>query len=169
MATPWNLSCFKVPGGATEYFHGGLSLPELVIPVLIVRAGAAPVSTAAAPVQWTLTLGSHTISTRFVSVTVKGRSTELLPIAPPTVRIEVRAGGQVISVPVSASYGFQESTRDVQLTVETGGLPQSIAKNTVTLMIGETPDVKEVTVHLLDATTGFSLTRLEHVPLAIAL
>ena len=27
MATPWSLSCFKVKGGSTEYFHGGLSLP----------------------------------------------------------------------------------------------------------------------------------------------
>ena len=44
-----------------------------------------------------------------------------------------------------------------------------MAKNTVTLMITEELDVDKVTVHLLDATTGISLARLDGVPFAIAL
>jgi len=168
MVTPWNLSCFKVKGGSTAYFHGGLSLPELVIPVLTVRTGAAPAPSLGAQVEWTLTLGSHAISTRFVSVTVEGRSQELLPLEPPAVRVEVRSEGQPISVPVSAGYGFQEATRDVQLELDPD-IPQAMARNTVTLMIAETPEVDQVTVHLLDATTGVSLARLEGVPFAIAL
>jgi hypothetical protein len=169
MATPLSLSCFKVPGGATEYFHGGLSLPELAIPVLTIRSGAGPAATEAAPVEWTLTPGSHTISTRFVSVTVQGRSSQLLPIEPPAVRVEVRAKDQPISVPVSASYGFQETTKDVQLALEEGGPPQAIAQNTITLMVTETPDADQVSIHLLDATTGISLARLDGVPFAITL
>lgn len=168
IATPINLSCFKVKGGATEYFHGGLSLPELVVPVLTVCQGVVEAPAAVAHVQWTLTPGSRTLSTRFLSVTVEGRSEELLPIEPPAVRVEVRAGEQPISVPVSASYGFQEATRDVQLELETEA-PQAIAQNTVTLMITETPPVDEVTVHLLDAATGVSLARLDHVPFTITL
>ncbi|HEC36334.1 MAG TPA: PglZ domain-containing protein [Anaerolineae bacterium] len=168
IATPWNLSCFKVKGGAMEYFHGGLSLPELVVPVLTVRPAVSQAPAAAARVQWALTLGSQTISTRFLSVTIKGRSEELLPIEPPTIRVEVRAGDQPISVPVSASYGFQEATKDVQLALSDEE-PQAIAKNTVTLMITETPSVDEVTVHLLDATTGVSLARLDRVPFSISL
>ena len=171
IATPWNLSCFKVKGGATEYFHGGLSLPELVVPVLTVRPAAARTPAVPARVRWTLTLGSQTISTRFLSVTVEGRSEELLPIQPPAIRVEVRAGDQSISVPVSASYGFQEVTRDVQLALDTDQ-SRAIARNTVTLMITETetmPSVDEVTVHLLDATTGVSLARLERVPFSISL
>lgn len=171
IATPWNLSCFKVKGGAMAYFHGGLSLPELVVPVLTVRPAVARAPATSARVQWTLTLGSQTISTRFLSVTVEGRSEELLPIEPPAIRVEVRAGGQSISVPVSASYGFQEATRDVQLALD-ADQPRAIANNTVTLMITETettPPLDEATVHLLDATTGVSLTRLDHVPFSIAL
>lgn len=169
MATPLSLSCFKAKGGATEYFHGGLSLPELVIPVLTVRSGTGPAPTEAAPIEWTLVPGSRTISTRFVSVIVQGRSRQLLPVEPPAVRVEVRAKGQPISVPVSASYGFQETTKDVQLALEEGGPPQAIAQNTVTLMVTETPEVDQVTIHLLDATTGMSLARLDGVPFAIAL
>jgi len=168
IATPQNLSCFKVKGGATEYFHGGLSLPEIVIPVLTVRPAAAQAPTAAAHVQWTLILGSQTISTRFLSVTVEGRSAELLPIEPPAIRVQVRAADQPISVPVSASYGFQETTKDVQLALDTDER-QVVAKNTITLMITETPAVDEVTIHLLDATTGVSLARLDYVPFSISL
>lgn len=168
IVTPWNLSCFKAAGGGVEYFHGGLSLPELVIPVLTVRAGAAPPPAAAGQLTWKLTMGSPTISTRFVSVTVEGSSAELLPVEPPIVRVEVRAGEQAISAPVSASYGFQEATHDVKLEMETAA-PPTVAKNTITLLITDTPAVDEVTVHLLDATTGISLARLEHVPFSIAL
>jgi len=91
-----------------------------------------------------------------------------LPIEPPTIRVEVRAGEQPISVPVSASYGFQDAIRDVQLALDADA-PQVVAKNTVTLMITETPAVDEVTIHLLDATTGVSLARLDRVSFSITL
>jgi hypothetical protein len=168
IATPWNLACFKVRGGSTEYFHGGLSLQEMVIPVLTVSAAAVPTPITAARLQWVLELGSRTISTRFLSVTVEARSEELLPVEPPAVRVEVRAGDQPISVPVSASYGFEEATKDVQLALDAED-PRNVAKNTVTLMITETPPVETVTVHLLDATTGVSLMRRDRVPFSISL
>ena len=168
MATPWSLSCFKVRGGAMEYYHGGLSLPELIIPVVTVRAPTSEPPVAHAQVRWTLTLGSQTISTRFVSITIEGQSTELLQVQPPRIRPEVRSGEQAISVPVSASYGFDETTKDVQLALGPDK-PQTIAANTVTLMITETPSVDQVTVHMLDATTGVSLARLDGVPFSIAL
>ncbi len=169
IATPWNLSCFKAKGGSTEYFHGGLSLQELVIPVLTVRPGATGAPATGSSVQWTLSLGSQVISTRFVSATVRGQSTQLLPVQPPLIRVEVRAGDQPVSVPVSAKYGFQEATKDVQLQVAESELPQAIVENTITLMITEDLDVREVTVLLLDATTGVTLAQLKDVPVAISI
>jgi hypothetical protein len=174
LATPWNLSCFKARGGATEYFHGGLSLPEVVIPVLTVRSEAPPAPSAEAEIDWTLTPGSRTISTRFVSVTIKGHTAQLLPLEPPLVRVEVRAGihgipgGQTISTPVSASYGFRDATKDVQLKQQEDS-EQAIADNTVTLMVTEEPHVEQVTIYLLDATTGVTLARLDDVPFDISL
>ncbi|MGB3216486.1 MAG: hypothetical protein WBD79_03705, partial [Anaerolineae bacterium] len=166
MVTPRGLSAFKVPGGGMEYFHGGLSLQEVVIPVLTVRSTAPQATGAGAQVKWTLSLGSPKITTRFVSVTVEGSSGELLPVEPPTVRVEVRAEASAISAPVSASYGFSEATRDVKLALAADS-SQRIAPVTVTLMITETPKVSRVTMHLLDASTGVSLTRLDGVPFNI--
>ncbi len=89
---------------------------------------------------------------------------------PPRVRVEVRAGDRVISEPVSASYGFEEATRDVQNQLAEGEAGVSRTEpNTVTLMlIGET-GTGEASIHLLDAVTGAELNRLETVQLAISL
>jgi hypothetical protein len=168
IATPWNLSCFKVAGGGTEYFHGGLSLPEVVIPVLTVKSGAVSDAAPGAAIEWGLTLGRPTISTRFFSVTIEGSATQLLPLEPPLVRVEIRAGDKPISVPVSASYGFQDATMDAQLKCQEND-DTAIAKNTVTLRIMEEPPVDRVTVYLLDATTGVTLARRDDVPFEIAL
>jgi hypothetical protein len=166
MATPWNLSAFKVPGGGTQYYHGGLSLPEIVIPVLVVRSGAAPSPPPGAPIEWTLVPGTPSVSNRFFSVIVKGQTSQLLPLEPPLVRVEMRAGGQPISVPVSASYGYRDPTRDVQLAQQEDD-PRAVADNTVTLMITDEPPVDRVDVYLLDATTGVTLARLEALPFKI--
>ncbi len=91
-----------------------------------------------------------------------------MPVEPPTVRVEVRAEGATISVPVSASYGFSEATRDVKLALAADST-QQIAPVTVTLMITEAPHVSRVAVHLLDASTGVSLARLDSVPFAITI
>ena len=66
-------------------------------------------------IQWTLTTGSKKLSTRFFSVQVGGQSSGLFGLEPPKVRVEVRAKGKCVSVPVSASYGFEQATGDVQL------------------------------------------------------
>jgi len=145
-----------------------MSLQELVIPVLVVRQGVPHPPPAGASIEWKLTLGSAVISTRFLSVTVEGETHQLLPIVPPAIRVEVRAGEQAISVPVAATYGFQDATRDVQLQPDPEQ-PQKIARNTITLAITEESKADSVTVHLLDAKTGIGLARLDKVPLSIAL
>ncbi|HNT24191.1 MAG TPA: PglZ domain-containing protein [Anaerolineales bacterium] len=150
IVTPYGMSTFKVQGGSTEYFHGGLSLQELVIPIVSVSPGKAKTAVDVPAFRWTITPGSKQISTRFFSVTVTGESNDLLSmLAPPRVRVELRAGSQVISVPVAASYGFNEATRDVAMEF-TPGAQSSLAANTITLQITDIPAVDMVTLVLLD-------------------
>ena len=65
------------------------------------------------------------------------------------------------------TYGFQEATKDVRLELEPGR--QKIARNTVTLLLTETPPVQEVNVYLLDALTGLTLARRDAIPFAISI
>lgn len=114
VATPWSFACFKSKGGARAYFHGGLSPQELIIPVVVMTPTAQATSGPPTGIKWTLTTGSKKLSTRFFSVQVGGTGTGLFGLEPPKVRVEVRARGKAVSKPVSASYGFEEATGDVQ-------------------------------------------------------
>ncbi len=116
-----------------------------------------------------LTPGSLKISTRFYSVQVSGKSTDLFDLTPPKIRVEVRAKGKPLSKPVSASYGFDESTGDVQLRWSEAD-PKSIEANTIALMIVEKTDESQVTVHLVDVTSGreIEMSRLENVDFVVS-
>ncbi|MGO9468217.1 MAG: PglZ domain-containing protein [Isosphaeraceae bacterium] len=154
IATPWTLACFKSKGGARAYFHGGLSPQELIVPVMVMTTTAQALSRPPTGIQWTLVTGSKKLSTRFFSVQIGGQISGLLVLEPPRVRVEVRAKGKCVSVPVSASYGFEQATGDVQLRCSATEARQ-IEPNTVTLMVDvDEIGQKTVSISLLDATSG---------------
>ena len=163
LATPWTLACFKSKGGARAYFHGGLSPQEVIIPVVVMSPTAQALSGPPTGIQWTLTGGSKKLSTRFFSVQVSGQSSGLFGIEPPKVRVEIRAKGKCVSVPVSASYGFEQATGDVQLRASSTDGKQ-IEPDTVTLMVDvDQVGQKTVSVSLLDATSGAELASMEKI------
>jgi hypothetical protein len=168
LATPWTFACFKCKGGAKAYFHGGLSPQELLVPVMIVSPSAKPPAGPPVGITWTLMPGSQKLTTRFFSVQIIGVNTGLFDIAPPKVRVELRAKGKIISRAVSASYGFEEATGDVALRNDEKNT-KNIAPNTVTLMVTEEPDQKSVGLYLHDAATGAELSRLEKIEVTIAM
>jgi ribosomal protein L15 len=157
IATPWTFAVFKVKGGGRAYFHGGLSPQELIVPVVVLHS-LAKASAPSAGIQWTLKSGTSKLTTRFFSVQITGEQSNLFEIEPPKVRIELRANKKPISIPVSASYGFEDATGEVKLkTAENDN--KRIEPNTVTvkLLVPEEITQKTVEVHLIDATTGKDL------------
>ncbi len=168
IATPWTLACFRCKGGATTYFHGGLSPQELIVPVMVLTPLAKSPAAKLSSIEWKLIPGSQKLSTRFFSVQITGEVHELFDIPLPHVRVELRARGKTISRTVSASYGFEEATGDVTLRYDEVNTKQ-IAPNTVTLMVTEEPVQKTVSLHLLDAATGVELSRIEKIDVAISM
>lgn len=167
IATPWTFAVFKSKGGGRAYFHGGMSPQELIVPVVVMRS----VSKAAAPsagIQWTLKPGTAKLTTRFFSVQITGEQSSLFGIEPPTVRIELKANKKSVSLPVSASYGFENATGEVKLkAAEIDN--KRIEPNTVTVMVTEEITQKTVGVYLLDATTGAELAPPLTLDVAISL
>ncbi|MEK6799670.1 MAG: PglZ domain-containing protein [Planctomycetota bacterium] len=168
LAAPWTFACFKAKGGGRAYFHGGLSPQEMIIPLLVLQPRAKAVAGPPSGIEWKLTPGSQKLTTRFFSVLVEGRNTNLFVLEPPKVRVELRAKGKNVSRPVSASYGFDEATGDVVLKKHDAN-PQDIAPNTITLMVVEELDQKTVGLYLIDGASGAELTRVEKIEVAIAL
>lgn len=165
IAVPWGLGAFKVPGGARAYFHGGMAPQELAVPVLILKPVTVGKVTPIEAIQWGISLSTQKIANRFFSVQITARSKSLFQFDPPRVRIDVRAKGNRVAEVVAATYGFVESAQEIELRVQADN-PQQIDPNTITMMIND-PNVKAVTVHLLDATTGRELAKIEKIEVAL--
>lgn len=169
IATPWTFAVFKSKGGGRAYFHGGLSPQELIVPVVVMHATAKPTDTTT-DIQWTLTPGTAKLTTRFFSVQIAGSQSEssLFGFEPPKVRIELRANKKCVSMPVSASYGFEDATGEVKLKISESD-NKRIEPNTVTVMLSEEISQKTVGVYLLDAITGAELAAPLTVDVAISM
>jgi hypothetical protein len=146
-----------------------VSAKELIIPVVamtpLVPAKSAPLTSS---IEWTLTPGTPKLTTRFFSVQMAGVSSGLFELEPPKVRLEIRARGKCVSQSVSASYGFEDATGEIKLKVMPTDT-KSIESNTVAMMVIEEIAQKTVSVHLLDATSGAELARLDKIEVAISL
>jgi hypothetical protein len=169
IATPWTFAAFKSKGGGRAYFHGGLSPQELIVPVVVMQSIAKP-SAPSTAINWTLTPGTAKLTTRFFSVQITGSQSEssLFGFEPPKVRVELRANKKCVSVPVSASYGFEDATGEVTLKASEQD-SKRLETNTVTLMLSEEVAQKAVGVYLLDARTGVELATPLTVEVAISM
>lgn len=169
VAVPWGFGAFKSPGGATAYFHGGMSPQEMAIPVLSLKPRGVADDTAFTEVDWDFGLNSKKISTSFATVQVGGRPSGLFEPTLPRVRVEVKIEKTVISEMVAATYDYSDTALDVGLRLAGGG---EIEANTVTLFIDPEvhPQARSGTasIHLLDATTGVELERIDGVEVGIS-
>lgn len=163
-ATPCGLGGFKAPG-PENYYHGGLSPQELTVPV----AAARPLGKTRAfggEVSWALVPGSAKITSQVFSVTIEGKAAGLFPPAAPKVRVELRAGPEVIGTAVHANYGHESGTHDIQLRTSEGE-PGQIEANPVMLLVDRHLTRGQASVHLLNATTGVELARLDEIEIDI--
>lgn len=168
LAVPWNLAAFRT-AGPTAYFHGGLSPQEILLPVIVATPTAIGKGKGVRKLTWDIALGSAKITARFLSVRIQARSGGLFEEAWPLVRVEVRAGGEVCAIPVSATYGYQEATGAVALRSSEANASETEV-NTVALMLtGKAPSRGAVSVHVVDAATGVDLKKLENVEVSLAI
>jgi len=169
VAVPWNLACFKA-GGSGEYFHGGLSPQEVLVPVMALRSRRAGARRRAKKFDWKLALGSEKITSRFFSVQIHGerKQRQLLEKEWPNVRIEVRSEkNEVCAGAVSSSYGFNESTGIISLRGRADNA-DVVEPNAVALMLtGRAPVRGKIAIHLIDAASGVELERLKDVEVAL--
>lgn len=154
LVTPWGFGVFKSAGGARAYFHGGLSLPERVVPILHLQPHGTRQKEGSASWSWTLQIHRDAITTRFCTAQITATTTQLFGPAP-RVRLDVWVGEERLSRTLSAAYGFDPTTEEIALQTEGNALVPCA----VTLQIeGEAPvGTTTATLRLLDATTGAML------------
>lgn len=157
-AFPVGLAVFKVPGGKYSYLHGGLSLQELVVPVITFVM--APSRTHAAGDTFRLQLRQPKVTNRLFSVRIDYQASL---ISPPVrrVRCEVRIGNRPAGRALAAEYGYDRQNQEIEL--------ESAKENVVTLMVETTEPTGELYVLLLDADSGAVLDKLGPVPYALSI
>ncbi len=157
-AFPRGLGLFKTRGGSATYFHGGLSLQEMLIPVLVLKARARQPAARGARVELALARGK--VTTRFFSLTLTYRAEGLFGADAVEVRLAVTAGRREAGAPVMAAYGFNEASREVRLLRD--------QPNPVTVGVAE-EGITRLTVTVQDAATQVELGRLENIAVEIAI
>ena len=156
MATPWGLACFRAKSKSKAYFHGGLSPQELIIPVLTLTPIAAE-KKSGEDIIWSMDYGGRKLTTRYFSVNISAKAGHSLSsIKPQRIRLELREQGACISKTISASYGFEDATGEIQMK-NAEKEPWTMEPNTITLQITKDPSEKKVSLHLQGALTEIEL------------
>lgn len=114
LAFPRGINVFKAGGGNLNYLHGGLSLQEVVVPVIRHTPAAAETPATAATVS--LNLVGEKVSNTFFQVKLEYRGQDLFAQAGPRrLRIEALKEGTAVGSAVEASVGYDAERREIAL------------------------------------------------------
>jgi len=160
LAFPRSFACFQAKGGSEAYFHGGVSLQEMVIPVIVLRKEEKLEYETKGP-GVKISLARPQISTRFLSVTLTYSGDVLFPPEKIRVKLTIMSGKKEVGSAVMSAYGFEEGTKEIVLEKD--------VENAVTCMLTAVEGMKEVSIHVIDAVSQVELARLEKIPVVIAI
>ena len=140
-AFPRGLACFRVKGGVGGFLHGGISLQEMVIPVIELKRKAKIPLTGKGRVK--LSFDKAAVTNRFFSVTACLEPEGLFPPDEVRVRAMVFSEKSEVGFCAMAAYGYAESTREITL--------RNNEPNALTILLMANFDLDKVTVRLLIA------------------
>lgn len=159
MAFPRSLACFKTKGGTKAYCHGGISFQEMIVPVLHLTPKQSEQTYAKGSVQ--LQISGSKITNRFFSITALYQKKGLFTVKEIRVKAVIKSGRKEIGAAVMAAYGYETATKEICLKP---GDP-----NAITLMLMDAENIRQVSIHFLDAVSQVELGRLKDIPVDIAL
>jgi len=163
-ASPYSFTCFKVPS-SLNYFHGGLSPQELIIPSIAITVSTLEPELSG-EIIWNIQPGSATIGSVF-TITVSGKAKHLITINPPKVRAAVLIGKEIISKTLSASYNLDPATGYIQLRL-LENTPMEVEENTIRLLVDKGSHKENTArVVLYDADTDAVLAQSDKMEVTI--
>lgn len=161
LAFPLGLARFKTKGPDRGFFHGGISLQEMIVPAAVIK-----VKTVETPGMGRSSVllkpAKPRITTRFFSIEAKYVSTGLFEAeSEKRVRIVVRSNRSEVGHAAMATHGFEEGTGEI--------LMEKDRAIHVTMMLSGDIKTDTVSVHVLDAVTRVELGRLKNIPVEISI
>jgi len=160
LAFPRGTGCFKVKGGGRSYFHGGISLQEMMIPVLVLRAGELlTAGKRRGKPAIKLSLDRKKVA-RYFRVKVEWPGQGAFEQEEIRLRAILKIEGEERGKAIAATQGFDAATEE--FTIVSG------QENVITVIVDEKVTGRHVgSLHLLDADTGAELSVLEDIEIDI--
>jgi len=161
MAFPRGLSCFRMKGGVGGYFHGGISLQEMVIPVAVLQTKASAGASAATGIKVHLEFGKSAITNRFFSMVATLEVQGLFQSDDIRVRAAVLSNKKEVGFCAMAAYGYEEGSREITM--------RKREPNALTFMLSEDAGIEKVTVQIVDCHTQLELASMADVPVKLGI
>ena len=162
---PRGIAVLKTTGSENNYFHGGLSLQEMVIPVISIQMKPSPKQKKISKEEFVINLAKESITNRIFTITVQYKAEELLfaemSVDRRKVRIDVVKDKEQIGQAVASEYGFDEATNEIVL--------ERNKKNVITIILNENVTEGNISILLIDSRTELELEKISDIPLRITI
>ena len=152
---PRSVACFKARGGNMRYFHGGISLQELLVPCLTVTTGELEES---ATISYDVTIPDP-ITNSIISVEVEAKSEQVSFDKSPTLEIRANIGGEPVADP--STMEINPGTNSTRVRLKQGAISgeDTVQFEVIDLDTRETISKETVALDLLfgDDDMGFDV------------
>jgi len=153
---PDGVGLFSTTGGENSFFHGGLSLQEIVIPVIKLKSLISKKSSAAFD-NYSLSFAKAQITNRIFTIKAEFSSSELsFDVSEPLkkrVRFNILSDSIVVGKAEASDYGFNETTKEIEL--------QNNIPNVITVVLSESENISSVDIIMIDSATELELKKIE--------
>jgi len=163
LAFPRGVASFKVKGGGKSYFHGGISLQEMVIPVLTLRAGEEPAAKRGKKPAIALSMDRKKVGRYFrVKVEWTGQRPLMEEEKEEELRLSavLKIAGEERGKAIAASYGFDESSGEFTI--------KESEENTITIIVDEGVTGEHTgSIHVVNSETKAEVAVMEDITIDI--
>jgi hypothetical protein len=108
---PRSVACFKAQGGNMRYFHGGISLQELLVPCLTVTTGEIEES---ATISYDVSIPDP-ITNSIISVDIEAKSEQVSFDRAPTLEIRANIDGESVADPATLEISPGSNSTRIRL------------------------------------------------------
>lgn len=162
---PIGTAIFNTPGQEKYYLHSGISLQELIIPVIKIKSADQQKSILPAQEDFSIKLPKDQITNRIFMIDVLFASSKLDFLAEEEmkekVKLIIHSQEKEIGSVVAAKSGFNESNRSLEL--------KNNELNTITIMLSDVEGISKFDITMYEYESDVLLASKKDIPLKITI
>ena len=163
---PIGVSIFKTPGQENDYFHGGISLQELIIPVIEIHKEPKEKKETSSDREYKIVFNKAIITNRIFLIKISEEEKQLTLESESNetkkkVSLKVISEGKDFGQVIAAEYGFIDSTKEIILELN--------KSNAVTIKLNEELTNGFLNIILIDSETELELVKISELEFKLSI